>query len=96
MPRTFSLTKLLPLGAAFVACAASAETLVVIPDTLNDRVWAFSAYDGALVSSNFIPADGRMKQVMQIAQTPQGTLIMADPGLIMMVREKYPEMPIHL
>jgi hypothetical protein len=80
MLRTACLPKLLPLSAAFVACAASAETLVVIPDTHNDRVWAFSAFDGTLVSSNFIPSDGRMEQVMQIAQTPQGTLVMADPG----------------
>lgn len=67
--------------AAFLAApAACADSLLLIPDSQGDKVWAFSAWDGALVSNAFIPNDGRMKLVMQVAQTPQGTLLMTDVG----------------
>jgi hypothetical protein len=65
-------------AAAALPCAA--ETLLLIPDTGADRIWAFSAWDGAIVSNNYIPSDGRMRQVMQIAQLPGGTIVMSDPG----------------
>lgn len=68
-------------AAALLACAcASAQSVLLIPDSAADKVWAFSAWDGSLVSSNFIPNDGRMKQVIQVAQTPQGTLLLTDVG----------------
>jgi hypothetical protein len=70
--------------AAFLATAcvagARADSLLLIPDTSADKVWAFSAYDGAVVSNAFIPNDGRQKQVMQVVQTPRGTILTADVG----------------
>jgi hypothetical protein len=66
--------------AALVPAAAHADSLLLIPDTAADKVWAFSAYDGSLVSNAFIPNDGRQKQVMQVVQTPRGTILTADVG----------------
>ncbi|MFM1937110.1 MAG: hypothetical protein RI990_2069 [Planctomycetota bacterium] len=71
------------LALALVAVAsstASADRLLLVPDTLADKVWAFSAVDGSLVSDNYIPNDGIMRQVRSIAQLPNGNLIMAEPG----------------
>ncbi|MDR3411815.1 MAG: tRNA 5-hydroxyuridine modification protein YegQ [Formivibrio sp.] len=52
------------------------------------------------VASNLLPHNAKVKTYLDdmapvIAMQPDA-LIMADPGLIMMVREKWPEMPIHL
>lgn len=70
----------LSLPAFALATVASAGSLILIPDTGADKVWAFSAYDGSLVSNNWFPSDGRMKQVMQVAQLPGGTVVMTDTG----------------
>lgn len=52
------------------------------------------------VASNISPHNSKVKTYLAdmepvIAMKPDA-LIMADPGLMMMVREKWPEMPIHL
>jgi len=52
------------------------------------------------VATNILPHTAKIKTFMDdmapiIAMQPDA-LIMADPGLIMMVREKWPEMPVHL
>lgn len=52
------------------------------------------------VASNILPHNAKLKTYLHdmapiIAMQPDA-LIMADPGLMMMVREKWPEMPIHL
>jgi len=52
------------------------------------------------VTSNLLPHNDKVRTYLRdiepvIAMRPDA-LIMADPGLIMLVREKWPEMPIHL
>jgi putative protease len=52
------------------------------------------------VASNLMPHNAKVKTYLAdmepvIAMRPDA-LIMADPGLIMMVREKWPEVPVHL
>ena len=52
------------------------------------------------VTSNLLPHNGKVKTYLRdmepiIAMQPDG-LIMADPGLIMLVREKWPDVPVHL
>lgn len=52
------------------------------------------------VATNILPHTAKIKTFMAdmapiIAMKPDA-LIMADPGLIMMIREKWPEVPIHL
>ena len=52
------------------------------------------------IAANVIPHNAKIKTFMKdiapiVAMKPDA-LIMADPGLIMMMRDTYPEMPIHL
>jgi putative protease len=52
------------------------------------------------VASNIIPQNNKVKTYLDdldevIAASPDA-LIMADPGLIMMVKERWPEVPVHL
>ncbi len=52
------------------------------------------------LASNVLPHNSKIKTFMKdiepVIQLKPDALIMADPGLIMMVREKWPEMAIHL
>ena len=52
------------------------------------------------VASNILPHNAKIKTYMAdmepIIDMKPDALIMADPGLIMMVRERWPEVPIHL
>jgi U32 family peptidase len=52
------------------------------------------------VASNISPHNTKiatyMKDMAPVVEMKPDALIMADPGLIMMVRERWPEMPIHL
>ena len=52
------------------------------------------------VASNLMPhnskVDTYLRDIEPVIDMKPDALIMADPGLIMMVREKWPEMPIHL
>jgi putative protease len=52
------------------------------------------------VASNILPHNAKVKTYMAdmepVIDLKPDALIMADPGLIMMVRERWPEMPIHL
>lgn len=81
MPSLSPRLNLLPtalLAGALAAPAAAQQELLLIPDSGYDRVWALSAADGTVVNPNYIPADGIMSQVIQIAVSPLGTLIMTD------------------
>ena len=76
---TLALTLALALHAsAPVSAGGGTSDLLLVPDSGNDRVWALSAVDGSVVNSNYFPADGIMKQVIQIVVSPTGTLIMTD------------------
>ncbi len=52
------------------------------------------------VASNILPHNAKLKTYLAdmapVIDLKPDALIMADPGLIMLVREKWPEMPIHL
>ena len=52
------------------------------------------------VASNILPHNTKVKtyiaDIAPVVAMKPDALIMADPGLMMMVREKWPEMPIHL
>ncbi|MDH5358069.1 MAG: tRNA 5-hydroxyuridine modification protein YegQ [Gammaproteobacteria bacterium] len=52
------------------------------------------------VASNLMPHNAKIKTYMAdmepVIEMKPDALIMADPGLIMMVRERWPEMPVHL
>lgn len=52
------------------------------------------------VASNIMPHNSKVKTYMRdmepVIELKPDALIMSDPGLIMMVRERWPEIPIHL
>jgi len=52
------------------------------------------------VASNLMPHNAKLKTYMAdmepVIEMAPDALIMADPGLIMMVRERWPEIPVHL
>ncbi|OIO69168.1 MAG: U32 family peptidase [Zetaproteobacteria bacterium CG12_big_fil_rev_8_21_14_0_65_55_1124] len=52
------------------------------------------------VASNLLPHSSKLKRYLEhmqpVIDMRPDALIMADPGLMMMVRERWPEMPIHL
>jgi len=52
------------------------------------------------VASNIAPHNAKVKTYLKdmapVVNMKPDALIMSDPGLIMMVREKWPEIPIHL
>jgi len=52
------------------------------------------------VASNLLPHNNKLKRYLEhmepVIEMNPDALIMADPGLITMVREKWPDMPIHL
>jgi len=74
------------LASLAISAVSSAQlSLLLVPDTgdtskpnLGDRICAFSPVDGSLVNANFVPKDGRMKQVNKVVQTPWNTLLMTD------------------
>jgi len=53
-----------------------------------------------LVASNIMPHNGKLKTYLKdmapVVDMKPDALIMSDPGLIMMVKESFPDMPIHL
>lgn len=72
-PRALAALSLLAAPAAL-----GGGDVLLIPDTNSDKVWAVSPFDGSVIDSNFIPADGIMKQVIQIVVSPTNTLLMID------------------
>ncbi|MDM8561835.1 U32 family peptidase [Candidatus Marithioploca araucensis] len=52
------------------------------------------------IATNLLPHNAKLKtfltDIIPIIEMQPDALIMADPGLIMIVRERYPQMPIHL
>jgi len=52
------------------------------------------------VASNLLPHNNKIKRYLEhmqpVIDMKPDALIMADPGLIMMVRERWPEVPVHL
>ena len=52
------------------------------------------------IASNLLPHDNKVKNYLRdmapIVEMQPDALIMADPGLIMLIREKWPDVPVHL
>ncbi len=81
MPRALPLRLLSPAILSIfglATCASAAGDILLIPDSGADKVWAFNASDGTYITNNYFPADGIMKQVIQIVQSGNGTLLMTD------------------
>lgn len=50
--------------------------MLLIPDSGNDRLWTFNAFDGSLISNNF--ASGSMSQAINAIDSGNGTILVTD------------------
>lgn len=66
------------LSITSVISTVYAEDVLLIPNSLGDNVWAFSPFDGSLISNNYIPSDGHLSQPIEIVVTPFETLLISD------------------
>jgi len=80
---TMVRTSQLLVIAGGVAASATAPLLaqnsvLLVPDSGYNKVWAFSPFDGSVVTTDFIPADGNMSQPIQAIPSGTGTIIVTD------------------
>ncbi len=69
----------LMLGACFLASSQGApRDLLLIPDSGNDRIWAFDPFDGSLVNDNLIPGGGQLTQPINAINSGRGTILVSD------------------
>jgi hypothetical protein len=55
------------------------NNLILMPESTNDKVWAFNPQNGDMVESDFIPPDVVHLNIPQYAlQTPRGTITISD------------------
>ena len=73
MIRTLSIA-LLTLVAAF----ANAQSVLLIPDSANDRVAAFSPVDGSVIDLNFIPPNAGFVTPINALDSGRGTVFVTD------------------
>lgn len=67
------------LVAIGLAATASAQTVLLIPDSTNDRVAAFSAADGSLINLDFIPSDpNNLSTPINAISSGRGTVFLSD------------------
>jgi hypothetical protein len=74
--RLFSLSSM--FAAATAAPLAAQNSVLLVPDSGLNKVWAFSPFDGSIVSPDFIPADGLLAQPIQAIPSGTGTIIITD------------------
>lgn len=71
--------RLLAVSCALLATTALAQAqFLVIPNSTDDNVWSFDAFDGSLISNNFIPDDGRLSTPKNAILSNRGTIFVAD------------------
>ncbi|MEM7314225.1 MAG: hypothetical protein AAF497_13840 [Planctomycetota bacterium] len=69
------------LSAFFVAILANtvcAQTVLLIPDSTNDRIAAFSPVDGSVINLDFVPDDGTLSTPLNAIDSGRGTLFVSD------------------
>jgi putative protease len=90
-------------------CTPVSHATVCVRAIMNFRRWmcCSQGIEGAharsklfFVASNIFPHNAKLKTYLRdmepVIEMKPDALIMADPGLIMMVREKWPEVNVHL
>ncbi len=69
---------------AATASTVAAQDLMLIPDSVSDRVWAFSAADGSLVTNSYIADPGVVGGInvfdrpLEVLVSATGTLLVTD------------------
>lgn len=66
------------LAGALPASAFAGTDLILVPDSGSNRIWAFSAADGSIVTENFIAPDAYLTQPIQIVESGSGTFLITD------------------
>jgi hypothetical protein len=62
-------------------CALAAPALggvLLIPDSGNDKVWAFDSFDGSVINANFIPTNANIPQPINAIDSGRGTILVSD------------------
>lgn len=83
-PMTFQNPIRAAVAAVLVAIAASAaragQSVLVVSDSLRDRIWALSPVDGSVIRNDFILNDAaaHFSQVISCQPSGRGTLLMND------------------
>ena len=61
-----------------VTASVTHADVLLIPDSGNDRIWAFDPVDGAVLSEAYVPADGNMMQPINAVDSGAGTILVSD------------------
>jgi len=69
---------LVPLMVSGLASAGDAPSVLLVPDSFNENIWAFSPVDGSLISDNYIPNKGLMSQAICAIGAPNGNILVSD------------------
>ena len=71
----------LTLPTAMILAATSGlagADVLLIPDSGNDKVWAFDPFDGSVLTEDFIPSDGNLIQPINAIDSQDGTILVSD------------------
>jgi hypothetical protein len=66
------------LAAACLASSAEGNDVLLVPESLGDRIWALSPVDGSVLSTSFIAPDGILSQPIHAIPSGTGTILIAD------------------
>ena len=77
-PLRRAVRALVPLLVSGVAAAGEPPTVLLIPDSFRENIWAFSPVDGALISNDYVPDNGLMSQAICAIGSPSGTILVSD------------------
>ncbi|MFK8016512.1 MAG: hypothetical protein AB8G17_13855 [Gammaproteobacteria bacterium] len=70
--------KITTVALALIWLLPAGADVLLIPDSGNDRVWAFDPMDGSLLSDNFIPADGNLIQPINAVDSGANSIYVSD------------------
>lgn len=80
MNRISSILTLLIVS--FLTDSLCSQTVLLIPDSVNSRVAAFSAFDGSVIDLNFISPDGTLDTPLNVIDSGRGTIFVSDDDFI--------------
>ena len=62
----------------FIGGASARAEVLLVPDSAGNTIWAFDPYDGAVLSDDYVPDDGRLIQPIHVVDSGYGTLLVSD------------------
>lgn len=58
--------------------AGSSAQVLLIPDSGNDKVWAFDPFDGSVINADYIPTHPSIPQPINAIYSGRGTILVSD------------------